>query len=199
MPRGFSETERRAIRARLEHEGRKAIARVGLRRLRVDDLVKAAGISKGAFYLFFASKEALVLAVLATVEAEARAELERRLQQPAESSRELIARFLRYQFEVLDREPVLAVLTDPEEAAVLLRSITPDELGEREADDDRYFVELFARWQADGILAEVDTHVLAGLPRAALALLQQREMIGSDRFAALVELVIDSLARRLAV
>jgi AcrR family transcriptional regulator len=198
VPRKFTEAERHAIRERLRQSCRRALAHAGLRRTRVEELARSAGISKGAFYLFYSSREALFLDVLAAVETEVRRELELRLQAPWRRPGELIARFLRFQFEVLEREPALAVLTVPEEAALLLRSLPPEELARRQADDDRYFGALFSRWREEGVLAAADDSTLASLPRVVLALLQQRDMIGRDRFPAVADLLVESLSRRLA-
>ena len=99
----------------------------------------------------------------------------------------------------MEREPVLAVLTNPEEAGYLFRAAPPEELARRKQDDDRYFEALFARWQKEGLLEPIDIHVLSGLPSMVLALAQQKEMIGVDRFSALMDLLIESLADRLAV
>jgi len=52
MPRAFTDPERDAIRARLMDAGRELFARRGIRATTVEQLARAAGISKGAFYLF---------------------------------------------------------------------------------------------------------------------------------------------------
>ncbi|HLJ45061.1 MAG TPA: TetR/AcrR family transcriptional regulator [Bryobacteraceae bacterium] len=198
MPRAFTEVERQVLTRKLRQAGSNAIARYGLRKLNVEDVAREAGISKGAFYLFFPSKEALVVDILGTIETTMRQELEARLNEPATSAREVIVRFLRHLFDVVEREPVLAVLTNPEEAGYLFRAVPPEELARRKLDDDRYFEALFARWQNEGVLEPIDVHVLSGLPSMVLALAQQKEMIGRDRFPALMDLLIESLAHRLA-
>ena len=58
MPRAFTEHERSAIRARIVASMRDALAAGGARRTPISALTRAAGISKGAFYQFFDSKEA---------------------------------------------------------------------------------------------------------------------------------------------
>src|SRR5919108_6433943 len=68
MPRAFSDADRERIRKRLRQAGRDSFATLGLRRTAVDDLVRAAGISKGAFYLFYESKEELLQEILEQVE-----------------------------------------------------------------------------------------------------------------------------------
>jgi AcrR family transcriptional regulator len=56
--------------------GREAFARRGLRGTSVEQLARAAAISKGAFYRFFASKEDLLLALLDEYEMAAHAAIE---------------------------------------------------------------------------------------------------------------------------
>jgi len=198
MPRPFTAVERRAVAEKLRRAARDSLAHGGVRQMSVEILTRAAGISKGAFYRFHPTKEALVFEILAEAETEVRRELERCLEQPWASPRELIERFLRFQFEVIDREPILALLADPVEAALLLRAVPPEQLARLEQEDDRYFSRIFARWHEQGIIAAVPSRVLTGLPRVALALVRQRDLIGRERFSLVVDLLVESLARRLA-
>ena len=69
MPRAFSEQERATIRAALLEQGRALFGQVGLRKTNVEELARAVGISKGAFYLFFESKEELYFELLEAFEA----------------------------------------------------------------------------------------------------------------------------------
>ena len=63
MPQHFSEEERAAIRTSLMDKGREIFIRYGLRKATVDQLARAAGISKGSFYNFFPSKEMLFMEI----------------------------------------------------------------------------------------------------------------------------------------
>jgi AcrR family transcriptional regulator len=76
MPRAFTTDEATAIRAELMAAGAESFARMGIRRTTVDELARAAGISKGAFYNFFDTKESLFLALLEDHEIRAHAEVE---------------------------------------------------------------------------------------------------------------------------
>jgi len=69
MPKAFSDAERDHIRSRLHEAGAQLFAKQGLRKTTIDEIVRAAGISKGAFYRFYDTKEALCLDVLETIEA----------------------------------------------------------------------------------------------------------------------------------
>ena len=59
MAKAFSDTEKVLIKEKLKKGAIECIQRYGIRKTSVDELVKYAGISKGAFYLFYESKELL--------------------------------------------------------------------------------------------------------------------------------------------
>ena len=60
----FSAEENAAIRETLLREARHCAVTLGLRKTSVEQLTEAAGISKGLFYKYFASKELLFFEVL---------------------------------------------------------------------------------------------------------------------------------------
>ena len=70
MARSFSEQEREQIRRRLADVCRKCWTQMGYKKTSVDEISKQVGISKGAFYLFFESKESLFCEVLCTTQRE---------------------------------------------------------------------------------------------------------------------------------
>lgn len=67
------------------------LARYGYKRMTMDDLAHAVGLSKGALYLRFASKEDVALSMIDRVNSRLRARLEHVLEQPADSKSKLIA------------------------------------------------------------------------------------------------------------
>ncbi len=70
MPRGFSDREKEKIKISLLQACKESWTKHGYKKTSVDDLCKMVGISKGAFYLFFQSKEALFGEVLCSVQDE---------------------------------------------------------------------------------------------------------------------------------
>ena len=64
MAYGFSPEERQRIRSALRAEARACAVSPGMRKTTVETLTQRVGISKGAFYLFYPSKELLFLEVL---------------------------------------------------------------------------------------------------------------------------------------
>ena len=70
MPKVYTSEERDNIRTDLRSAAEYCLARYGIKRTTVDDLVKMVNIPKGTFYLFYPSKEHLFLDVLDTFEKE---------------------------------------------------------------------------------------------------------------------------------
>ncbi len=68
MARSFTEREKENIKRNFQEACKKNWTQYGYRKTSVDDLCKQVGISKGAFYLFFESKEALFCEVLCSVQ-----------------------------------------------------------------------------------------------------------------------------------
>lgn len=68
MPRSFTKREKENIKKSLQKACRQSWTQYGYKKTSVDDLCMQAGISKGAFYLFFESKEALFCEVLYSVQ-----------------------------------------------------------------------------------------------------------------------------------
>ena len=70
MARSFTEHDKENIKRSLQEACKQSWTQYGYKKTSVDDLCKQAGISKGAFYLFFESKEALFCDLLCSVQKE---------------------------------------------------------------------------------------------------------------------------------
>ena len=68
MPKSFTEREKENIKRSLQEACKQSWTQYGYKKTSVDDLCKQVGISKGAFYIFFESKEALFCEVLCSVQ-----------------------------------------------------------------------------------------------------------------------------------
>src|SRR5512139_730182 len=94
MPPPFAEKEKARLRRKMLRTARDLFARQGLKKTSLEDITCSAGIAKSTFYVFFESKEALFLEVLAedgpAVTARMQAELD-----SATDARDGIARLLR--------------------------------------------------------------------------------------------------------
>lgn len=197
MPASFSDDERDRIRRTLISAARQRFARYGYRRTSIAELARDAGIAKGSVYLFFASKADVFLAVALEVEAEVRTALLEELARGFATPQERIAHFLRFQFAILRDHPLLALLTDPEEARSLMRDLPPGAMEELSASDDAFFAGIVEEWHSRGQIGAVDPNMMGALSRAIYAMSLQRDLIGAAVFDDVVDLLVDSLSRHL--
>jgi AcrR family transcriptional regulator len=68
MPRRFTSNQITSIRQKIITAAMQKITQTGVRKTTVEDLTAAAGISTGAFYKFYSSKEALFFEVYEILE-----------------------------------------------------------------------------------------------------------------------------------
>jgi AcrR family transcriptional regulator len=111
MPKAFTEQEKELIRKRLLEQGHKQFSAYGLRKTNIEELAEAAGISKGAFYLFYDSKEALFMEVVEQVEERLRQELFAMVDLPGPSPRARLFAILHHAFHRVKTIPLLRFLT----------------------------------------------------------------------------------------
>jgi AcrR family transcriptional regulator len=196
VPRGFRVDEKQRIRDALVRAARESLGRGGLRRTPVEQLCRAAGISKGAFYLFFESKEQLMMELVRETETELRAGLLALADGDPPVDR--LHAVLSFLFQAVGQHPLLLALSDPEELAWLSRSLPPGQLEAAQADDDAFLAALLRRLRDQGRVGDVADTTFAGLAGAAFALATQRHIIGVDRHEAVMALVVDGLVRVLS-
>ena len=193
MPRGFSDTEKIIIRANLLAKGRELFGAHGLRRTNVEDLTRAVGISKGAFYLFYDSKEALFFDILEQIEAEYRARLLAAIAQPEPPPRQRLIAALTQAVTLRKDQPLFAQLNG-DEFAYLTRSLAPEQLAAQMNDDIEFTRELIVAAQAAGVAISADPKLMTGLLRAIVMLNFHEDTIGPDVFGDVAAILIAQVA-----
>ena len=150
MPKGFTEHEKELIRKRLVKVGYKQFSAHGLKKTNIEELAEAAKISKGAFYLFYESKEALFMDVAEWAEQHFRQEILIAIDLPGASPRARLFGIFKKAFALLKTIPILQFFTG-NDYDLLFRRIPAEKLQEHLASDRMFFEELFTRCQNAGI------------------------------------------------
>jgi AcrR family transcriptional regulator len=162
MPKWFSEPEKELIQKRLLEQGYRLFSTYGLNKTNVEEIAKAVGISKGAFYRFYASKEALFMDVTEQVEIDMRRQVLAVIDQPGPSPRARLYAALKKAFDIFESAPILRLFTSAD--FDLLFSRVPAEKVQQHLMDDRLFLdELVAHCQAAGIPIRVPAEQIVGL------------------------------------
>ncbi len=193
MPRAFTEREREFIRQRLLDGAYAQFSALGPRKTSVEDIAREARISKGAFYLFFDSKEALFMEVAERAETAFRREVLSAVDQPGPSPRARMLVVLETACSLFRTIPLLRAFTGTD-FDLLLRALPPERLQAHLAADRHFFEELTARCEAAGIPIRASVEEIRGL-LYTLVLIMLREhdaVLGS--FPGTVEILAELVA-----
>ena len=150
MPKAFTEHEKDLISKRLIEQGYKLFSAYGLKKTSIEELAQAAGISKGAFYLFYESKEALFMDVAELAEQHFRQQILATVDLPGPSPRARLFAILKKGISLLKTIPLLQILTGSD-YDLIFRRIPPEKFQEHLANDRVFFDELIAHCQKAGI------------------------------------------------
>jgi AcrR family transcriptional regulator len=193
MPRAFTEQERTVIGRRLLQQGYKLFSAYGLAKTNVEEVAKAAGISKGAFYLFYESKEALFMDVVEEAEVRVRQELLAVIDLPGPSPRLRLFAVLKKGFDLFESIPILKFFTGGD-YDLLFRRVPAQKIQEHLAGDRQFFDDLIARCRDAGIPIQVQAEQITGLLyMLVLAIMHQDDLLQSN-FGGSVDLYLELVA-----
>lgn len=180
MPKSYSEQEREYIRKRLKEEAAKCLARYGVRRTTVDEIVKRVNIPKGTFYLFYQSKELLLFEVIQ----EQHEIINRKLYQAvlgladtgftAENITDVI-----FQFFKMTEEMLILKTLDLSEVELLVRKL-PQEIVEEHFQDDTDTIEKMLALLP--VKKEVDSKVISAAFHAIYYATLHKAEIGEEQY-----------------
>jgi AcrR family transcriptional regulator len=195
MPRAFSEREKASIRASLINAGRDRLIRVGMHKTGVEDLTRAAHISKGAFYQFFPTKEALFITLFAEGERDYRGQLREFAARPGPTPSARLLAFFRNALRCYRDTPLLSKLSR-EDMSALIRALTPDGMRAATSDEETFVTELFEIWRLDGIKIKCTPAQLSALMQLIMVTdLYVHDLGETNAFA--VNFMLEALADKL--
>jgi AcrR family transcriptional regulator len=185
----FSDSEIETIRTQLKARARECLMRTGVRKTSVADLVSPAGISTGAFYRFYDSKELLFFEVFVDMDAEVM---------------DAAAEVLRTRTDLVPRERVtLALMTAFEkledlgymrawetESVYLLRKLPPKALADHQESEGTQIAALLSEY---GIKACLPPDEVAEVVQRLLLSLSQLMAVDAERGRRVSEFMIRAI------
>jgi AcrR family transcriptional regulator len=196
MPKAFSPEEKERIRSLLLEKGGELFARFGLRKTNIEDLTHAAGISKGAFYDFFPSKEALFIALLSGVEQAQREKIAQFKLDPDLAPAENLKAVLRFAFRYWENSGLNRILSK-ENYAYLLRKLPPGALAENLHSDESFIAGIIDQWKRSGLPLSRDVETTMGLMYALFFLSLHRDDLRAEMHERTMETLLDLIAEYL--
>jgi len=162
MPKAFNEQEKQIIRQRLLEQGYKQFSAYGLKKTNIEEIAKAAGISKGAFYGFYTSKEELFMDVIEETEIRVRKELMAVIDLPGPSARARLYQIFKKAISFFASLPILHVFSGGD-FELLFQRIPGKKLQDHLSSDLGFFEELISRCQTAGIPIQVKAEQVVSL------------------------------------
>ena len=193
MPKGFTEHEKELIRKRLVKEGYKQFSAYGLKKTNIEELARAAKISKGAFYLFYESKEALFMDVAELAEQRYRQEVLGVIDLPGSSPRARLLAVFKQALALLKTIPILQFFTGSD-YDLLFRRIPPEKLQEHLASDRMFFAEWVARCQNAGIPIRARPEEISSLIYPLVLAIMHEDDLGRNNFSGSIDSLLELVA-----
>jgi AcrR family transcriptional regulator len=150
MTRSFSEQEKEEIRKRLLDLGLKHFSTYGFKKTNVDEIARTAGISKGAFYRFYASKEMLFMDVIEQVEVRGREEIMKMIDLPGPTPRARFYAILKRAFDLFGEMPIMQFFSAGD-FSMLVNQVPADKFREHIDSDQGFFDQLLDACRQSGI------------------------------------------------
>ena len=193
MPKAFSEQEKEVIRAQLREKGKKLFEKQGIKKTSVDELAQAVGISKGAFYLFYESKEELFLEILEELETDFRASIFDFSINPKEDARKLLAKLLNSALLTWDRYPLLKNL-GMAEYQYLARKLPPERIQAHANRDNEFVDDFIKKIKREGVAVKASPRVVSNLMKSLFFVSLHREDLGESAYVETMEVLADLVA-----
>lgn len=189
MPR-FSEQEKEQIQAALRREGHRLFAAHGLKKVTVEDLTQAAGISKGSFYAFYPTKEHLYAELHFRLQAELNRTVMANLEQHRNLPPQQLARLVFFDFFKGALEYELLRNTDLAVMQHLQRKLPP-EIFAAHSLDDAQFVQALA---VHGICFAGDIMVITKALQAVYA--AAITLLGDEQLDDIIRILLEGIVEQ---
>jgi AcrR family transcriptional regulator len=193
MPKWFSEQEKELIRKRLLEQGYRLFSAHGLKKTNVEELARAVGISKGAFYHFYENKEMLFMEVVEQVEKRVRQEILAVVAQPGPSPRARLLAVFKAAFALIKDLPILQIFTGGD-YDLLFRRLPAEKLRQHVTNDQVFIEEVVRQCRQVGISIRAPTEQLMTLMYPLISALLHEDNLERDIFPGGIEMHLELVA-----
>ena len=192
MATKFSKKEKDDIHTKLKEAARKYASSIGMRKTTVDDLCACAGISKGAFYKFYNSKEALFFEILEDWHTRmygSALEIISDAKEPVDKER--VHKALLFACRSLDEYAMAGFYEN--DVPLLLRKMPQEVLDAHYHSDEKHIADLI---EASGIKLKVSSELASAAVRTLILSFSDRSHVG-PLYHQVMELFVKSVCDQL--
>ena len=193
MPKAFSRHEKEMIRTQMRAKGKTLFEKHGLKKTSVDELTEAAGISKGAFYLFYESKEELFLEILEELEQEIQAKILEFTLKPKANTKKNVSDLLKALLLTRDTYPLLKNL-GKSEFEYLVRKVPPEWVMKHANKDEEFINQFITKIKQEGVAIKPSPRVVSNLIKSLFFVSLYLEELGDEAYKETMDVMIEMVA-----
>ncbi|MCX6082162.1 MAG: TetR/AcrR family transcriptional regulator [Chloroflexi bacterium] len=193
MPKAFSEHEKETIRSQMREKGKKLFEKQGLKKTSVDELAEAVSISKGAFYLFYESKEELFLEIMEQIETEIQTSILQFAIAPKADARRNVSEMLKSFLLTWDAYPLLKNF-GKSDFEYLARKIPHQRIQQHIQHDNDFTSDLLEKINREGITVKVSPGMVSSLIKSLFFVSLHREDLGTPAYEEAISVLAELVA-----
>lgn len=190
MATAFSDQERELIKAALNEAAKDCLRQYGVRKTTVDELIHRTGISKGSFYNFYDSKEALIFHVLEEYQMSLINELLVELEESEQLGVDTFTELVYGLYQKVSDSFIMTIIKN-QEFDVLMRKIPQERVDEHHLLDNLFTEQVMSFFKLKDTI-KVDL-VSTSLRNLFMSMVHKEE-VGEENYAAALKLLIRGLA-----
>jgi len=192
MPRGFSEEQKKIINERLKKEGLKLFEKYGLQKTTVEEIAKNSGISKGAFYLFYPSKESLFFEIIEKIERDFKKKLFQEIEKSEEKPEEILRKLIMNSFNFIFSNPIIKNLSG-KDLTYLYNTIPSQTIEKHMSVDISQFLNFISQQMDKGYFPKKDTQKLKSFFKIFEMIIFSKDRLDDLEFNSIIEILTESL------
>ncbi|MBM7869782.1 AcrR family transcriptional regulator [Clostridium pascui] len=193
MATAFSESEKELIRIKLNSAAQECLGKFGVKKTTVDQLAQMAGISKGAFYIFYPSKESLFFKVFEEYQNSIIDEMFNELNELESVGSEELSDLI-YEIYKKVRHSFIMNIIENQELEYLMRKIPEKDILDHHSFDDIFIKKLLLHLK---VKKDVEIGTVSASLRAIFMTMLHVKEIGEKDFDNALKLLISGLLQQL--
>lgn len=192
----FSNDKREEIRHNIQEASTNLFSRYGVRKTTIEDIVRAAGIGKGTFYLFYPSKEDLLFELIRRGYSP-REEFLQKLERADKVNVEDFKAAFKTMIKKLAENPLLHILYQSGDEDFIVHVISREKLEEHSKDDEYFIQTLLHIMRQKGFSPKRSPEIINGLFHLIWLSLIYRDDINKNGFDEITDIIIDMVCQQL--
>jgi AcrR family transcriptional regulator len=192
----FSNDKREEVRKSIQKASVDLFSRHGIKKTTIDDIVRATGIGKGTFYLFYPSKEDLIFEMIKKGYTP-RYEFLQELEKADNLTEEYFKASFYNMIKKMAENPLLHQLYQSGDENFIANILSRDKLEEHSKDDEYFVRSLLRIMRLKGFKAKRSPEVINGLFHLIWISLIYRGDISQNGFDEIEGMVIDMVCQQL--